>query len=347
MLKANFIRYDLHFRKPSGTSRGILTTKTSWFIVVSDNTLPEWRGIGEVGHLNGLSPEPFDSIEPKLKDVCEQIDAYLTSETGLENFPSIRFALEQIHFSLHQKKQELLFPSDFTKGKMDIPINGLIWMGPKEEMRKQIREKIDSGWKCVKLKIGALHFEDELSLLRELRKEFSAAEIEIRVDANGAFSIQDAAEKINRLSELNLQSIEQPIAVKQWEEMAKLCRTTALPIALDEELIGISTRKEKLDLLAQIRPQYIILKPSLIGGIRSSLEWIQCANDLSIGWWITSALESNVGLNAIAQWTATLQNPMPQGLGTGQLYTNNIDSPLSIENCALHFDPSKKFTLPF
>jgi O-succinylbenzoate synthase len=320
MLKANFIRYDLHFRKPSGTSRGILTTKTSWFIVVSDNTLPEWRGIGEVGHLNGLSPEPFDSIEPKLKDVCAQINAYLTSENGLENFPSIRFALEQIHFSLHQKKQELLFPSAFTEGKMDIPINGLIWMGPKEEMRKQIREKIDSGWKCVKLKIGALHFEDELSLLRELRKEFSAAEIEIRVDANGAFSIQDAAEKINRLSELNLHSIEQPIAVKQWEEMAKLCRTTALPIALDEELIG---------------------------GIRSSLEWIQCANDLSIGWWITSALESNVGLNAIAQWTATLQNPMPQGLGTGQLYTNNIDSPLSIENCALHFDPSKKFTLPF
>lgn len=315
--------------------------------MVRDSNYPEWKGIGEVGHLDGLSPEPFAGIEPKLKEVCERIEHYMKSPHLLSDFPSIRFAVEQIQLSLQQKKQEILFPSAFSEGKKDIPINGLIWMGPIGEMRKQVREKIETGWTCVKLKIGALNFWDELQLIRELRKEFSASEIEIRVDANGAFSPHEAHEKLNRLSELDLHSIEQPIAIKQWETMAELCRSTALPIALDEELIGISDIGEKQHVLQLIRPQYIILKPSLIGGIASSTEWINTAKDLNIGWWITSALESNVGLNAIAQWTATLNNLMPQGLGTGQLYTNNIDSPLSIQHCALHFDPTQKFALPF
>ena len=233
--------------------------------------------------------------------------------------------------SLASYHPHILYPSEFTKLQKGIPINGLVWMGEKQFMFDQIAEKIDSGFSCIKIKIAAIDFNDEIGLLKYIRQQFTPSEIEIRVDANGGFSTVEALEKLKVLSDYNLHSIEQPIGVSQHEEMASLCMHSPLHIALDEELIGIHDVNQKEKLLSTIKPHYIILKPSLIGGFDSSEEWISVANNLNIGWWVTSALESNVGLNAIAQWTATLESDMYQGLGTGQLFTNNIDSPLYIK----------------
>jgi len=236
-----------------------------------------------------------------------------------------------------------LFPSEFTKGEKSIPINGLVWMGTKEFMKIQIKEKISSGFSCIKMKIGAIDFDTELELLTSIRKEFSSKDIELRVDANGAFTPKEALEKLKHLSALEIHSIEQPIKQGQFEEMALLCEQTPLPIALDEELIGVFSETKKEEILQIIQPQFIILKPSLIGGFQGSTEWIEKAIKYNVSWWITSALESNVGLNAIAQFTYTLQNKMPQGLGTGGLYANNFEAPLEIEKGNLHYNNLKKW----
>ena len=265
----------------------------------------------------------------------------------LKTFPSIQFGVEQAFRSVVAPQWYELFPSNFTKGKDAIPINGLIWMGSPDFMKEQIKEKLAQGFRCIKMKIGAIDFEEEYRILKALRNEFSASDIEIRVDANGAFQATEALRYLERLATLQLHSIEQPIRAGQWEAMAELCEQTPLPIALDEELIGIFTREEKQRLLREIQPQYIILKPSLIGGYSGSEEWITLAETLGIGWWVTSALESNIGLNAIAQWTYTLRNPMPQGLGTGTLYTNNIPFPLYVENGHIGFNPCERVTFPF
>ena len=238
--------------------------------------------------------------------------------------------------------ENILFPSEFTQGNDSIEINGLVWMGKSDFMRKQIIEKIEAGFSCIKLKIGAIDFDKEIELIKSIRKEFSEKDIEIRVDANGAFAVDNALEKLKILSEYGLHSIEQPIKQGQLEEMTRLCKQTPLPIALDEELISVNKFDKKRTLLQTIKPQYIILKPSLTGGFKASEEWIKIAQQNDIGWWITSALESNIGLNAIAQWTYTLGNKMPQGLGTGQLYKNNFDSPLYIKNGQLNFSYSIK-----
>ena len=240
--------------------------------------------------------------------------------------------------SLASKAPFLLFPSEFTDGNKSIYINGLVWMGDEAYMKRQIEEKLEKGYNCIKLKIGAIDFDKELALLEFIRSHFSAKQIEIRVDANGAFSSDQALSKLNQLSVFQLHSIEQPIAKNQIEEMAVLCSQTPLPIALDEELIGIFGIESKRALLKKIKPQYIILKPSLVGGFKGSQEWIDVAESMDIKWWITSALESNIGLNAIAQWTYTLSNPMPQGLGTGGLYTNNFDSPLEVKQGQLIYN---------
>ena len=262
-------------------------------------------------------------------------------------FPSIQFGVEQAFRSVTASQWYELFPSDFTTGKDAIPINGLIWMGSPDFMKAQIKEKLAQGFRCIKMKIGAIDFEEEYRILKALRNEFSASDIEIRVDANGAFQATEALVYLERLAALQLHSIEQPIRAGQWEAMAELCEQTPLPIALDEELIGVFTSEEKQRLLREIQPQYIILKPSLIGGYRGSEEWITLAETLGIGWWVTSALESNIGLNAIAQWTYTLHSPMPQGLGTGALYTNNLPFPLYVENGHLGFNPCERVTFPF
>jgi o-succinylbenzoate synthase len=257
----------------------------------------------------------------------------------LEAYPSIRFGVETA-LAHYQARSLQFWHTPFSKGKEGIPINGLIWMGNFDEMYQRIEEKMKTGFRCIKLKIGAIDFEKELELLAHIRKHFTPEQIELRVDANGAFSPTDALEKLKRLSEYHLHSIEQPIRAGQWDEMAKLCECTPFPIALDEELIGINNRQQKIELLDTIQPQYIILKPSLHGGIGGSEEWIELAAERGIGSWVTSALESNIGLNAIAQWTATLMPTLPQGLGTGMLFTDNIDYPLHIEGDCLWFDPN-------
>ena len=335
-MKATYKPYILNFKRPSGTSRGVMTTKETWFIKLENQGK---TGVGECGILRGLSIDDRPDYEAKLKWVCDNIELGL--EKLLEElieFPSIQFGLETAFKSLESEDQFQLFPSEFTKGNDSIPINGLVWMGSEAFMRTQIKEKIESGFNCIKLKIGAIDFQTELEILKSIRKEFSVSDIELRVDANGAFSPVDALEKLKRLSEYHIHSIEQPIKPKQFEAMAQLCKETPLPIALDEELIGVFSTEAKQKLLKTIKPQYIILKPSLVGGFAGSQQWINIAESLNIKWWITSALESNVGLNAISQWTYTLNSKMPQGLGTGSLFTNNFPSPLKVKNGTLHYD---------
>ena len=340
-MQATYHKYVLNFKRPSGTSRGILKTKETWFIIIDDNGK---RGVGECGILRTLSIDDRPDYEEKLKWTCQNIQLGLdTLLKELFEFPSIQFGLEQVFLSLYSKNKFELFPSKFTQGKESILINGLVWMGGKEFMKRQIKEKLTSGFSCIKMKIGAIDFETEMDLLTTIRKEFSSKEIELRVDANGAFLPQNALEKLKRLSDLDIHSIEQPIKKGQLEEMALLCEKTPLPIALDEELIGVFLEERKEELLQIIQPQFIILKPSLIGGFNGSNEWIEKAKKQNISWWITSALESNIGLNAIAQFTHTLQNKMPQGLGTGSLYTNNFNSPLEIEKGNLQYNNSKSW----
>ncbi|MCL7765184.1 o-succinylbenzoate synthase [Polaribacter sp. Z014] len=341
MIKAKYNKYILNFKNPSGTSRGILRTKETWFIILEENGK---TGIGETGLFRGLSIDDVPNYKEKLIWVCNNIDKgleWLLYE--LLEFPSIQFGLEQAFLSLKSEHKFELFPSEFTKGKEAISINGLIWMGEKEFMKKQIKEKLETGFSCIKMKIGAIDFDAEIELLKSIRKEFSSKEIELRVDANGAFNPKNALEKLKRLSELEIHSIEQPIKQGQIEEMAALCEQTPLPIALDEELIGVFSSEEKKQLLQTIKPQYIILKPSLIGGFAGSLDWIKFAQEINSDWWITSALESNIGLNAIAQFTHTLKSDLPQGLGTGGLFTNNFTSPLVVKNGTLQYNPAQNW----
>ena len=336
MIKAQYHKYILNFKQPSGTSRGIMTTKETWFIILESDGK---TGVGECGVLRGLSIDDTPDYEEKLKWACKNINLGLdTLVSELVELPSIQFGLETAFKSLESINQFQLFPSAFTKGFDSIPINGLVWMGSEDFMRTQIKDKISAGFDCIKLKIGAIDFQAELDILKSIRKEFSKSDIELRVDANGAFSADDALEKLRKLSEYQLHSIEQPIKPKQFETMAKLCEQSPLPIALDEELIGVFEFEKKRELLQTIKPQYIILKPSLVGGFSGSQQWIDLAEQQNIKWWITSALESNIGLNAIAQFTYTLKNTMPQGLGTGSLFTNNFDSPLTVKNGTLHYN---------
>lgn len=340
-MQATYRKYILNFRRPSGTSRGILTEKETWFLILSHNGR---TGTGECGILRSLSYDDRPGYEEKLKWVCENIELGMEQLwEELREFPSIQFGVEMAFRSLFADDPFLLFPSDFTRGNDSISINGLVWMGEEKFMKEQILEKIDQGFKCIKLKIGAIDFETEMDLLKFIRREFSPEDIEIRVDANGAFTASEALEKLERLNEMSLHSIEQPIKAGQPHEMAGLCEKTPLPIALDEELIGVTDVTEKKELIQTIRPQYLIFKPSLIGGIKGTEEWIKFAAKEKIGWWITSALESNVGLNAIAQYTYTLNNEMPQGLGTGGLYTNNFEAPLEVASGELWYRPSKKW----
>lgn len=344
MLKANYQKHLLAFKRPSGTSRGILKTKETWFLMLFRNG--QW-GIGECGILRGLSVDDRPDYEEKLAWTCKNI--HLDRETllyELRHFPSIQIGVETAFLSLesHSYPYEL-YPSKFTRSEDAIAINGLIWMGKEDFMKQQIEEKLQEGFHCIKMKIGAIDFETEFQLLQTIRKSYSSQEIELRVDANGAFSPKEAMEKLERLASLDLHSIEQPIRQGQWQEMARLCEETPLPIALDEELIGVVDKEKQKELMETIQPQYIILKPSLVGGFSGSDYWIDLAEKSTIDWWITSALESNIGLNAIAQYTYTKNSSLPQGLGTGSLYTNNIPSPLQVKSGRLHYTKSEEWEL--
>ncbi|MEW7280235.1 o-succinylbenzoate synthase [Aquimarina sp. 2201CG1-2-11] len=344
-MKASYHKYILEFKQPSGTSRGVLKTKETWFLIIASNGK---QGIGECGILRTLSIDDRPDYEDKLKWVCENIHLGVDKLwKELKEFPSIQFGIEMAFKSLESDTSFLLFPSDFSMHNDCIPINGLIWMGSKQFMYEQILDKLENGFDCIKMKIGAIDFESEIDLLSYIRSNFSSKQIELRVDANGAFESEEALDKLKKLAAFELHSIEQPIRQGQYEDMEVLCKETPLSIALDEELIGVFELNQKKELLQRIKPQYIILKPSLIGGFKGTKEWIDIAESLQIGWWITSALESNIGLNAIAQFTYTLNNKMPQGLGTGGLYTNNFESPLYVHNGTLKYDPKKEWEVNF
>lgn len=335
-MKANFKKYILNFKQASGTSRGIMHTKETYFLIIQDNGK---IGMGECGLFKGLSYDDRLDYSDKIQWVCDNINLGVDALWNeLREWPSIQFGVEQAFLSLQSDDPFVLFPSRFTESAKAIPINGLVWMGSPEFMKQQIADKIANGFNCIKIKIGAIDFNEELNLIAGIRNDFSPEMIEIRVDANGGFDSTNALNKMIQLYEFKLHSIEQPIKQMQYATMAELCETTPIPIALDEELIGVTKLHDKENLLQKIKPQYIILKPSLVGGFKGSQEWIDIAEKLGIGWWVTSALESNIGLNAIAQWTFTLENKMPQGLGTGGLFTNNFETNLYVKNGHLWFN---------
>ncbi|ROH90513.1 o-succinylbenzoate synthase [Chryseobacterium cucumeris] len=332
-MEATYLQYLLQFKRPSGTSRGVLLDKETFILTISEDGR---KGVGECAIFRGLSFDDRPDYEEKLKWLCENINQdtdFLKGE--LKEFPSIWFGYEQAIQNL-KYGGSLYFPSEFTEGKSSITINGLIWMGDAAYMEEQIQEKLEKGFHCIKLKIG-VDWKSEHVILQKLREKFSKEQLELRVDANGGFSKEEAVTVLQQLADLHIHSIEQPIKAGNWDDMAKLCAKTPTPIALDEELIGIIDPEKKKQLLERINPQYIILKPALVGGFSGSDEWISLAENQNIGWWITSALESNIGLNAIAQYTFTKKNPMPQGLGTGALFVNNFESDLELRNELLWF----------
>ena len=334
MKTAKFYPYTLNFKRPSGTSRGVLNTKETYFIEVFED---DKKGIGECALFRGLSFDDDDDYEAALEWTCRNINLSIDDlREELVNHPSIIFGVEQALLNL-QHQNEFYFPSEFTEGKDSIKINGLIWMGTSDYMKEQLEEKLSKGFSCIKLKIG-VDWNAEKQILKSLREQFPKDKIELRVDANGAFSPEQAKIVLQELAELHIHSIEQPIQAGNWKAMAELCHSTPTPIALDEELIGVLNYESKKTLIKEIKPQYIILKPALVGGFSGSDEWIQLAEQNNIGWWITSALESNIGLNAIAQYTYTKNNPMPQGLGTGGLFTNNFETNLHLDGERLWFD---------
>ena len=321
----------LHFKQPAGTSRGVYTTRKVWLVRLSDG---EREGVGECAPLPDLSCDAMDDEEYRsiLNRVCEEFcQRQELDNDSWRQYPSMLFGLETAW--LNMTNGDMLFDTAFSRGEVGIPINGLVWMGSYEEMLKRMEEKLEKGFRCVKLKIGAIDFDQELDLVKRIRERFSHHEVELRLDANGAFKYEEALYKLELLSQYAIHSIEQPIKAGQWAYMAELCRESPLPIALDEELIGVNDPEMKRHMLNIIKPRYIILKPSLHGGMQGCREWIETAKDMGIGSWITSALESNIGLNAIAQFASDVYGDhimMPQGLGTGQLFTDNIDMGLEI-----------------
>ncbi|MGL4994532.1 MAG: o-succinylbenzoate synthase [Bacteroidales bacterium] len=340
-LKSEIKRYRLNFKNPAGTSRGVYHTKDIYIIMISDGVN---IGYGEAAPLIDLSYDDIPNYYQVLSEYLNRLDVEgVIDYDYLSTYPSMLFAIECAMRNLKMGSIKL-WDTPFSRGEDGISINGLIWMGSKSEMLKQIESKIQIGFRCLKMKIGAIDFDQELSILNHIRGAFSKDELEIRVDANGAFLHNEVQERLTRLSEYDIHSIEQPIKAGDWERMAELSSSSPIPIALDEELIGITSREKKESLISTIKPQYIILKPSLHGGIYGCDQWIEIANKFDIPWWATSALESNIGLNAIAQWSASHNPTLPQGLGTGALYTNNIDSPLELRGDKLWFDNSKKAT---
>lgn len=330
-MEVNVSERVLHFKQPAGTSRGVYTERKIWIVSVTDG---QRTGVGECAPLPDLSCDASPQYAQTLRRFCDDLERTGRLDTeALRPYPSMLFGLETA--LLHLERGERLFDTPFSRGEEGIPINGLVWMGRHDEMLKRMEEKLEQGYRCVKLKIGAIDFDDELDLVRRIRERFSRREVELRLDANGAFPFDEALYKLELLSQYAIHSIEQPIKAGQWAFMAELCRESPLPIALDEELIGVNNPGQKAQLLSIIKPDYIVLKPSLHGGMAGCREWVSIAMEHGVGSWITSALESNVGLDAIAQLASDIYGPaitMPQGLGTGQLFTDNISQPIALHD---------------
>ncbi len=353
------LRYKAHtlkFKFKAGTSRGVLTEKKTWLLNVHESHHPEVYGLGECGPLEGLSIDDHPEYEPFIERVAQGLrqeampgsegEVYsLVKQVVPKELPALRFGLESALLDLLNEGQRMIFKNRLVASGDRLPINGLIWMGDIEWMRDQIAEKLEAGYSCIKLKIGALDFEKECELIEGIRKRYSADQITLRVDANGAFRTNEALAKLKRLGEYDLHSIEQPIMPHQPEAMQMVCKHSKVPVALDEELIGVHGEEEKRELLRFIQPQYLVLKPTLLGGMAYTKDWIGLAQEKGIGWWITSALESNIGLNAITQFTASFPVGMPQGLGTGQLYENNFDSPLRVSRGCISYDQDTPWRL--
>ncbi|MBL6445868.1 o-succinylbenzoate synthase [Fulvivirga sp. 29W222] len=353
-LKTSYQKYILNFKFDAGTSRGVLKEKETWIIKVWDTSAPEIFGFGECGPLKKLSIDDRKDLGEQIADALSRLEDRVLPSTAEEVFqvagelagaelPAVRFGLETALLDLLNGGRRVIFDNDFVRSELKIPINGLIWMGHMEAMLLQISNKVDAGFDCIKMKIGSLDFEKETDILDYVRRKYYQNNIMLRVDANGAFKVHEARHKLEVLSKYKLHSIEQPIAAGQPDEMARLCSNTPVDIALDEELIGIYGREAKRQLLEKIKPQYIILKPTLVGGIQSCMEWVEIAESMDIGWWLTSALESNIGLNAICQMSPYLKACGHQGLGTGQLYHNNIPSPLKIEGGHIFYDSEESW----
>ena len=326
----------LHFLQPAGTSRGVYNTRLSFYLKLTSDEQPDVVGVGECATLPDLSCDamPPNEYERKLRTFCDEYERTgVIDYEAMRAYPSMLFGLETAVAQFNAKGSLNFFDTPFGRGEEGILINGLVWMGTFEEMFERLEAKLKAGFRCVKLKIGAIDFDRELQLIRHIRSTFSRKDVELRVDANGGFTPEEALSRMEALVQYDIHSIEQPIKQHQWTEMARLCAATPLPIGLDEELIGVNERQKKIELLDTIRPQYIVLKPSLHGGMAGTAEWIQLARERNIGSWITSALESNVGLNAIAQLTASIYGTNirhAQGLGTGQLFADNIEMPLKV-----------------
>lgn len=341
MMNISYQHKRLIFKRPAGTSRSILTYNDVWYILIERNGLV---GVGECNPLQGLSLDDRPDFENLLANFVKEF-----SKSGiidldlLTDFPAMKFGFESALLDLETGAKKQLFPSEFTNGKASMIINGLLWMGSQSFMLEQLDEKLMQGYSCIKMKIGAINFEEELDIIKRIRKTYSADEIEIRVDANGAFPVEHALDKLQALARFDIHSIEQPITPGRWDELEELISKSPLPIALDEELIPIRKKEERSLMLQKLKPHYIILKPSLLGGFADSDEWIDLAEKTGVKWWLTSALESNIGLNAIAQYAFSKNVSLPQGLGTGSLYQNNIESPLYISNASLFYDPSKQW----
>lgn len=339
-MRLQFAPYVLNFKQPAGTSRGILTEKITCILRIFDENDPQIYGVGEAAIFPGLSPEADDRFFYKLMEL--QANIRLGLKTDLSHFPSLQFGLEQAIRDFSGGAQGVYFESPFVHGESNIEINGLVWMGDYDQMIDRIEDKLNKGFKCIKLKIGAIDWRNEVEMIQYIRSRYDRQQVEIRVDANGGFTMDNVIPRLKRLADLDVHSIEQPIKAGNPSLMKFLCEISPLPIALDEELIGKFSFEDKQNLIQTVRPSYIVLKPSLIGGISGANEWITIAQQHNVGWWITSSLESNIGLNALAQWVATLHTTMPQGLGTGALYTNNFSSPLELNGPSLCYNPLKR-----
>lgn len=346
MLAARIVPYTLRFRFAARTSRDTLLTRDTYYLLLSDSSRPDVTGIGECALFRGLGDDDTPDYADRLNEFCQTISLC----EKLDDIPypretSIRFGLETAAADLRNGGKRTPFPGAWSQGKQAITINGLIWMGNAEEMARRISEKLEAGFKCLKLKIGGIDFEEELRLVRNIRDRFPEDLLELRLDANGAFNADNVMDRLTRLAPYAIHSLEQPVRPRQWELMEKVCRESPIPIALDEELIGLHDETLRRQMLAAVRPAYLILKPSLCGGFASADAWISLAEETSTGWWATSALESDIGLNAIAQWVSCHSPALPQGLGTGQLYVNNIPSPLTLRGDRLMYNPGKKWHL--
>lgn len=339
-MRMEFAPFLLKFKEPGGTSRGVMTEKPTFLIKVYDENEPSRFGIGEAAVFPGLSPEADGNYVMKLTEVMANVA--IGRQTDLSHHSSIQFGLEQAILDFSNGCRQLYFPGKFTESLSAIVINGLIWMGDFDTMIDRIEKKVSEGFRCIKLKIGAIDWEKELEMLSFIRKKYSEKSLTIRVDANGTFTAENCMRHLEDLADFCVHSIEQPVKAGNPELMAKICKESPVPVALDEELIGKGSTKERRELLTKIRPSYIILKPALCGGFSGATEWIGIAEENGIGWWITSALESNIGLNAIAQWTAFINAKGPQGLGTGSVFTDNFDTPVYLEGDLLKYDASKK-----